>query len=97
MTDEEAVKLLNDWAEIGGYDGGYACDKDWEEARALAITHISARLAQKPKVTREQVKEFIPCTCLPEYKDRDIKDPYCAYHSENWEGLLLALGLEVEE
>jgi hypothetical protein len=96
MTDEEVMMSLQA-AMCSPNCPGYDKPSCPDCYKGKAMDYLHARLAQKPKITREQVKEFIPCTCLPEYKDRDIKDPYCAYHSENWEGLLLALGLEVEE
>ena len=69
-------------------------DNEADEA-ALAVI----RAAIRPKVvTRERVRYWIPCTCIDDYKLRDLTDPTCAYHTTaiGWEDLLNELGIEVE-
>jgi hypothetical protein len=67
MTDEKAMKLLDDWVNIKGYVGGYDCDKDWEEDMALALNHLSSRLGL---IRKEKIHNRI-LTC-DYYKDSNI-------------------------
>ena len=51
----------------------------------------------KPTVTREWVKNYIPCDCIDAYTDRGLVQPDCRYHNSSWEEMLHDLGITVEE
>jgi len=65
---------------------------------ALATIRAALTEARQPKVvSREQVRKWIPCTCIDDYKDRGLEDPTCPFHSTaiGWWDLLEELGYTV--
>jgi predicted anti-sigma-YlaC factor YlaD len=88
MTDEKALSVLN---SMGNCE--LCCQSDKCERKSRAMTaedHLRARLAQKPKVTREQVAKLERWF----YSSLEVTLPVA---TDRTKSVLDILGLEVEK
>jgi len=100
MTDEEAVKILEERGKVNKIMKHASENNEhgptyWDEKDDAALAHLRARLAQKPKVTREQARGLVIAletfcreSGIPTDRVKELNVPQV---------FLDILGLEVEE